>query len=168
MDEICGTSVTLIDNGMPCVILRASDMGIEGCEPCAELEANETLKMRLEAIRLKAGPMMNLGDVSAKSVPKMTMVSAPGQGGVISTRSFIPHRCHSTIGVLAAVSVATSCLLPHGPAAELAVMPEGDLFAIEHPGGTAEVVLERDATGNVLRAGTLRTARKLFDGIVFP
>ena len=60
---------------------------------------------------------MNLGDVAAKSVPKMTLVSAPLAGGAIATRSFIPHRVHASIGVLAAVTVATACLQPGSPAA---------------------------------------------------
>jgi 4-oxalomesaconate tautomerase len=98
----------------------------------------------------------------------MTLVSAPQAGGVIATRSFIPHRCHATIGVFAAVSVATACTLDGAPAAGLAVLPAGETFAIEHPTGAAEVLIERDAQGRVIRAGTLRTARKLFEGRVFP
>ncbi|WP_157018155.1 4-oxalomesaconate tautomerase [Mesorhizobium xinjiangense] len=168
-DEIDGVAVTLIDNGMPCVVMRAADMGISGNETPAELEANENLRGRLEAIRLKAGPMMNLGDVSEKSVPKMTMVSAPRRGGAISTRTFIPHRCHSSIGVLGAVSVATACLLPKSPAAELAQTGSGRerSLSIEHPTGEMTVVATLDDAGAVERAAILRTARKLFDGAVF-
>jgi 4-oxalomesaconate tautomerase len=168
VDEIDGVACTLIDNGMPCVILRASDLGRTGRESREEMDGDAELKARLEAIRLQAGPMMGLGDAAEKTVPKMTLVSPPTQGGAISTRSFIPHRCHATIGVFAAVSVATACTLPGSPAASVAVLPEDETFAVEHPGGAAEVLLERDATGRVVAAGTLRTARKLFDGRVFP
>lgn len=168
IDHIDGIACTLIDNGMPCVILNAADLGISGQESREELEAHEALKPRLEAIRLQAGPLMNLGDVKEKSVPKMTLVSPPLHGGVINTRSFIPHRCHASIGVFAAVSVATACTLHSSPAAALAVLPEGAHYAIEHPSGAAEVLLEQDAEGAVIGAGTLRTARKLFDGRVFP
>ncbi|WP_370282491.1 4-oxalomesaconate tautomerase [Pseudooceanicola sp.] len=168
VDEIEGIACTLIDNGMPCVVLRAADAGVAGTESREALDADTALKARLEAIRLKAGPMMGLGDVAETSVPKMTLVSAPQAGGVIATRSFIPHRCHATIGVFAAVSVATACTLEGAPAAGLAVLPAGETFAIEHPTGAAEVLIERDAQGHVIRAGTLRTARKLFEGRVFP
>jgi 4-oxalomesaconate tautomerase len=166
---IDGVACTLIDNGMPCVVLAAADMGIEGTETPAELEANEALRKKLEAIRLKAGPLMNLGDVADKSVPKMTMVSKALDGGAISTRTFIPHRCHDAIGVLGAVSVATACLLPDGPAAKLATLPEGQekSLSIEHPTGEMTVVATLDSAGNLLKAGILRTARKLFDGVVF-
>jgi 4-oxalomesaconate tautomerase len=167
-DEIDGVAVTMIDNGMPCVVLRAHDMGISGDEDPADLEADAELRGKLETIRLKAGPLMNLGDVREKSVPKMTMVSKPRAGGAIATRTFIPHRCHSSIGVLGAVSVATACLLPGGPAAELAEIPDGDekLLSIEHPTGEMSVVASMEG-GTVKRAAILRTARKLFDGLVF-
>ncbi|MBN9076393.1 MAG: 4-oxalomesaconate tautomerase [Rhizobiales bacterium] len=169
VDTIDGIRCTLIDNGMPCVVLAAADMGIAGTEIPAELEADEALRGRLEAIRLKAGPLMNLGDVSDKTVPKMTMVSKARNGGAISTRTFIPHRCHDAIGVLGAVSVATACLLREGPAAELAVLPEGSKksLSIEHPTGEMTVVATLDGEGNLLKAAILRTARKLFDGVVF-
>jgi len=170
VDLVEGVEVTMIDNGMPCVVLRAADMGITGAESPEDLEANAELRARLEAIRLACGPLMNLGDVSDKSVPKMTMVSAPRQGGAISTRTFIPHRCHKAIGVLGAVSVATACLIPGSPAHALAEPGAGAerRLAVEHPTGEMTVVARLDAAGGVERAAILRTARKLMDGEVFP
>ncbi|WP_421928544.1 4-oxalomesaconate tautomerase [Neoaquamicrobium sediminum] len=170
VDEIDGIPVTLIDNGMPCIVLRAQDFGITGYEEPAELEENAALRERLETIRLKAGPMMNLGDVAQKSVPKLTLVAPPRNGGAISTRTFIPHRCHSSIGVLGAVSVATACLLPGSPAAALAnVLEDGHrrALSIEHPTGEMTVLAALDDSGAVVSAAILRTARKLFDGMVF-
>ena len=168
-DAIEGVEATLIDNGMPCVVMRASDLGISGAESPAELEANASLRTMLEAIRLRAGPLMNLGDVHDKSVPKMTLVSAPRNGGAIATRTFIPHRCHDAIGVLGAVSVATACLLPGSPAAALANIPAGaeKVLSVEHPTGELSVLATLDGSGGVASAAILRTARKLFDGVVF-
>jgi 4-oxalomesaconate tautomerase len=170
MDEVEGTRVTLIDNGMPCVILRAADFGVDGTEAPAALEANAALRARLETIRLAAGPLMALGDVSRKSVPKMTLVSPPRAGGAISTRTFIPHRCHDAIGVLGAVTVATACLLPGSQAAEFADVPAGTQkpLSIEHPSGEMTVVAHLAPDGSVARTEVLRTARKLMDGRVFP
>lgn len=170
VDVIDGVEVTCIDNGMPVVIMRAADVGITGDETRDALDANTELKAKLESIRLKAGPLMNLGDVKEKTVPKMTMVSAPSRGGVISTRTFIPHRCHASIGVLGAVSVATACALPGSPAAQLARLPEGrsKVMPIEHPIGESTIVVELDERGGVDTAAVLLTARKLFDGVVFP
>ena len=169
VDEIEGVPVTMVDNGMPVIVMRAQDMGITGQETREELEANDELRAKLESIRLKAGPMMNLGDVKEKSVPKLTMVSPAKHGGAISTRTFIPHRCHASIGVLGAVSVATACMLDGSPAAEMAVIPEGrrKALSIEHPIGETTAILELAADGSIESAGILRTARKLFDGAVF-
>jgi len=169
VDVIDGVEATLIDNGMPVVVMRAANLGVSGYETREELEANAALKAKLESIRLKAGPLMNLGDVADKSVPKMSFVAAPKAGGAIMTRTFIPHRCHASIGVLGAVSVATACLLDGSPAKALAVAPGGrrKTLAVEHPTGEMTVVVDLDDSGAVTSAALLRTARKLFDGIVF-
>lgn len=170
-DSINGVPVTLVDNGMPVVVVRASDLGVSGYESCAELEANTDLRATLEELRLLAGPMMNLGDVSNLTVPKMTLIAPPKNGGAISTRTFIPHRCHQTIGVLGAVSVATACLLPNSVAAALAEVNKGSpVVVLEHATGTfdAAVSLHLEGEPNVERAGIIRTARKLMDGAVYP
>ena len=168
-DEVGGVSVTLIDNGMPCVVIDARDVGVTGYETRDCLDANTALKARVEAIRLAAGPLMNLGDVSARSVPKMMLVAPPREGGAIAVRSLIPHRVHASIGVLGAVSVATACLMRGAPAAILADIPDGGckVLGVEHPSGMTECVVVVDASGRPVEAGMLRTARKLMDGEVF-
>ena len=168
VDVINGIAVTMIDNGMPCVVMAASDIGITGQETREELEADQPLRGRLEVLRLECGPLMNLGDVTNKTVPKMTMVSAATNGGAISTRTFIPHRCHSSIGVLGAVSVATACLIEGSAAHALASIPKGDLktMPIEHPIGETTIVATLE-NGNISSAAILRTANKLMDGDVF-
>ena len=168
-DEIDGVRVTLIDNGMPCVVMKAEDVGATGYESREELDAATELKARIEAIRLKVGPMMNLGDVKEKSVPKMMLVAPPKNGGAVTVRSFIPHRAHASIGVLGAVSVATACLIEGSPAAEVAVVPDGTrkTLSVEHPTGETTCVMEMAADGSVATSAMLRTARKLMDGVVF-
>ena len=169
VDIVNGVAVTLIDNGMPCVVMKAADVGITGYEDRDSLDANIELKAKIEAIRLAVGERMNLGDVTEKSVPKMMLVAPPKKGGAVTVRSFIPHRAHATIGVLGAVSVATACLIPGSPAAEVSDIPEGSrkTLSVEHPTGEMSCVLELDDTGAVKTAALLRTARKLMDGVVF-
>jgi 4-oxalomesaconate tautomerase len=169
VDEIDGVRVTLIDNGMPCVVMLASDVGVTGYEDRDTLDADAAMKAKVEAIRLKVGAMMNLGDVKEKSVPKMMLVAPPRQGGAIAVRSLIPHRVHASIGVLGAVSVATACLIEGSPAASVAKVPAGatKTLGVEHPTGVTECVVTVDADGQPVEAGMLRTARKLMDGMVF-
>ena len=168
-DLIDGVCCTLIDNGMPCVVFKASDVGATGYEDRETLDAAEELKARIESIRLKAGPLMNLGEVTTKSVPKMMLVAPPVNGGAVTVRSFIPRRAHASIGVLGAVSVATACLVPGSAAAGVAVVPAGNhkLLSVEHPTGEISCLLEIGRTGEVASAALLRTARKLLDGEIF-
>ena len=91
--------VTCIDNGMPLVIFKASDLGRTGSESVADLNADTELKTRIEALRLKVSLQMGLGDVKSKNYPKMTLIAPPEHGGSLTTRSFIPHVCHDAIGV---------------------------------------------------------------------
>ncbi|MDH4147039.1 MAG: 4-oxalomesaconate tautomerase [Acidimicrobiia bacterium] len=191
VDSVAGVAATLIDNGMPVVVMAAADLGVTGYESPAELEANSALRAQLEEIRLQAGKLMNLGDVSTASVPKLTLVAPPVAGGDLSTRTFIPRRCHDAIGVLGAVSVATAAMFDGSPAAavlpparraELGASAGGDRDAgpaarevtlvVEHPTGTFDAAVrlvgEADGSLRVERAGIVRTARKLMDGAVFP
>jgi len=171
VDVIEGVRCTLIDNGMPCIVFKAEDVGASGYETREELESEAfaPIRERIEAIRLIAGPLMNLGDVAAKSVPKMTLVAPPRHGGAMTARVFIPHRAHASIGVLGAVTAATACLVAGSPAAEVASVPEGrvKMLSIEHPSGEMSCVMTMGENGEVETAALLRTARKLMDGVVF-
>lgn len=173
VDRIGDFDVTCIDNGMPVVILRASDFGKTGSETPEALEADPVLKERLESIRLAAGPRMNLGDVAKKTVPKMCLVSVPVSGGVIGTRSFIPHRVHESIGVLGAASVAAACLVPGSVAQQVSgITPSSGTHRldVEHPTGYLTVAIGARIDGGALhleRTSLLRTARKLMQGQVF-
>ena len=160
--------VTCIDNGMPLVIFKAADVGRTGYESVAELNGDTELKARLERLRIACGHAMGLGDVTAKNYPKMTLIAPPLHGGSLSTRSFIPHVCHDAIGVLAAVTVGTACVL-HGSVTEgIAVMPQGELktVSVEHPTGEFSVALQTDPANpqSVTKAALLRTARLLMSG----
>jgi 4-oxalomesaconate tautomerase len=170
-DRIDGIDCTLIDNGMPIVVMRASDLDRTGYETREQLDTDEELKARIEKIRLQAGPLMNLGDVKDKTVPKMFLVAPPREGGVICTRSYIPHRAHAGIGVFAALSAATACLLPGSPAHGLANLPDGltKRMLVEHPTGASPVsitVEETDGRPAVTEAALISTARPLFVGNV--
>ncbi|MBO0772922.1 MAG: 4-oxalomesaconate tautomerase [Actinobacteria bacterium] len=181
-DVIEGVRVTCIDNGMPVVCLAAADFGLTGQESPAELEGNAELTKRVEAIRLAAGPLMNLGDVTSATVPKMSLLAPPARGGAVATRTFIPHRVHEAIGVLGAVSVATACVLPGSVAHDIAVTGGAGGSAagsaaggaaeieVEHPTGFFTVTIEAKVSGGtveVTRSALLRTARLLMRGEVF-
>jgi 4-oxalomesaconate tautomerase len=169
-DRIDGLDVTCIDNGMPLVIFKAADVGRTGYESVEQLNGDIELKARIERLRIACGHAMKLGDVTTKNYPKMTLVAAPRTGGSICTRSFIPHVCHDAIGVLAAVTVATACVLDGSTTEGIAVLPAGNVknISVEHPTGefSVEIELDPDNRQNVTRAALLRTARLLMRGEV--
>ncbi len=145
-------------------------MGLRGHESPSDIEANTEVKRRIEDIRLAVGPLMNLGDVTDKTVPKMTLVSAPQHGGAVDTRTLIPHRVHDAIGVFGAVSVATACLVPGSVASEVAKINDPAEIEIEHPTGFFTVSMDVEIVNGavaVKRAALLRTARLLMRGDVF-
>lgn len=172
VDEIDGLPVTCVDNGMPVVVAYAKDFGLTGYEPADQLAVDDELRERVQSLRLRAGELMGLGDVRDSSVPKTTLVAPPVDGGTICTRTFIPLRPHTSIGVLGAVSVVTAVLLDGAVGHDVAQWAPGDTrMDVEHPTGHLEVEVEVDETvrpPRVRRSGVVRTARKLFDGTVFP
>jgi 4-oxalomesaconate tautomerase len=171
VDQFDGVDVTCIDNGMPVVVIGAEALEVTGYESRDELNANAALKQKIESIRLQAGPAMNLGDVAKKVVPKMCLVAKPAAGGQICTRTFIPHDCHSAVGVLGAVTVATAAVMPGSVAHRYALVPPGlsKIISVEHPSGEFSVLLTMDAAkpSEVSRAALLRTARLIMRGEVF-
>lgn len=170
IDEIDGIDVTCIDNGMPVVLLRAEDLGKTGRESPEELEADAELKAKVEAIRLKAGPMMNLGDISDRTVPKMSLISKAEHGGIVGTRTFIPHRVHQSIGVLGAASVAAACCIPGSVVDGVTAISAGGQLDVEHPSGYFTVDIEvrnEDGEIGISRSALMRTSRKLMEGHVY-
>ncbi|MFF3503984.1 4-oxalomesaconate tautomerase [Streptomyces sp. NPDC003247] len=172
-DEIDGVQVTCVDNGMPTVLMAATSLKVTGYEAPRDLEEDLALADRLRSIRLQAGRLMGLGDVSDATVPKLTLLAAPRAGGAVTTRTFIPVRCHTSIGVLGAASVAAGLQIEGGVGADLArLTPGSDRIRIEHPTGFLDIESSLGATADGLpsarRTAVVRTARKIFDGTVFP
>ncbi|MGC5169171.1 4-oxalomesaconate tautomerase [Microbacterium sp. DT81.1] len=170
-DEVDGVRVTCVDNGMPSVLVRADDVGATGVESPEELEADAELNARLASIRRAAARLMGMGDVSETTVPKVVLVSQPSRGGTISTRSFLPVRVHTSIGVLGALTVAAGGLVEGSVGHDVADLPSGGSpFVLEHPTGHFDVDVAVATSGDgwtVTRSAALRTARKIFDGVVF-
>ncbi|MEU1772778.1 MULTISPECIES: 4-oxalomesaconate tautomerase [Streptomyces] len=172
-EDVAGTTVTCVDNGMPTVLIPARSLGLTGYETPQELEADTALRDRLEGIRLEAGPLMGLGDVRDTTVPKLSLLAPPVDDGAVTTRTFIPHRCHTSIGVLGAAGVAAGLRIAGSVAEGVARLPaHGDLLRIEHPTGfldiEAGVEAGTDGSPVVRRTAVVRTARRIFDGTVYP
>lgn len=173
VDVVDGVEVTCVNNGMPTVLIAATSLKVTGYELPRDLEEDVALADRLRTIRLAAGRLMGLGDVSDATVPKLTLLAPPRAGGAVSTRTFIPVRCHTSIGVLGAASVAAGLRIDGGVGAVLAeIDPASDRVRIEHPTGFLDIesslATGPDGLPSARRTAVVRTARKIFDGTVFP
>jgi 2-methylaconitate cis-trans-isomerase PrpF len=170
-DVLDGVAVSCIDAAVPLMIARAEDLEISGYESREELDSNRALFARMEALRLKAGALMGLGDVSKSVVPRMALLAAPRQGGSISARYFMPWAAHPAYSVTGSICTG-ACLLVPGTVAEGLAEPADTRptpVRIEHPGGAIDVVFDwqvKDGAFDLKTAGLLRTARKLFSGTI--
>jgi 2-methylaconitate cis-trans-isomerase PrpF len=168
VDVIDGVEVSCVDMAMPVMIMAAEAMGKTGKETPAELDADRALFARIEAIRLKAGRLMGMGDVSKLVVPKPVLASRPSAPGGIASRYLTPHACHKTHAATGALAVGTAAALPGSVARRFVDPPDfaGGALRIEHPAGAIPVNLELAGLGEVRRASLVRTARRIFEGNV--
>ena len=170
-EEIDGVAVSCVDVAMPMVLVRGTDLGLTGYETDA-LVGDRAQMQRIERIRLEAGRRMGLGDVSDSVVPKVGILAPARDGGVISSRYLTPHDLHAAHAVTGAICVASATSVAGTVAGALA-SPSTErpgAVRIEHPSGCIDVQLETSGAGpelQVLRAGVMRTARKIMDGQVF-
>ncbi|SMX36871.1 4-oxalomesaconate tautomerase [Maliponia aquimaris] len=172
-DVIDGIEVTCLDVAMPVMFARAEDFGITGFETQQELDENKDLFARMEPVRLKAGALMGMGDVSKSVTPKLTLLAAPKHGGTVTARYFMPWSCHPSMAVTGAQCIAACAILPGTVAEGLAEGTAGRdaplTVGVEHATGTFEVVVDFARTEggiDIRSAGLVRTARLLARGEV--
>lgn len=168
-DNIDGLNVTCIDVAMPMVLFSAAELGLQGNESKAELDAMPELIAKLEAVRRKAGEMMGMGDVSGSVIPKMGVLSAPCGKGNITSRYFVPDKCHASHAVTGAICVSAAANIP-GTIAHGFYKDTGSVVTIEHPSGFISVDMEYREEGNSYRftkAALVRTARPLMQGFAY-
>jgi 2-methylaconitate cis-trans-isomerase PrpF len=172
VDDIDGINVTCMDVAIPMAIARASDFGLTGYESAAELDENTDFFARMEAVRIKAGALMGMGDVTKSVTPKFGLLAPAKDGGTIATRYFMPWRTHPTMAVTGAQCLASCVLTPGTVADGLAAKPNETPVTIklEHASGQIDVLVDYDQTDvgfEIKSAGLVRTARKLAAGEVF-
>jgi 2-methylaconitate cis-trans-isomerase PrpF len=171
LDVIDGVEVSCVDVAMPIVLMRAEAFGKSGHETAVELDADRELAKRMEAIRIKAGVLMGMGDVTNSVVPKMALLAKPRNGGTIASRYFVPETCHKAHPVTGTVCIASACAIPGTIASEISPLPPAPqgMVRIEHPQGMIVIDLDVDFTGGrqeLRRAALIRTARRIFEGNV--
>lgn len=171
VDVVDGVEVTCVDAAMPVVLIRARDLGVAGDEAPERFNRDSALLARLESIRRRAGELMGLGDVAEQVTPKVALVSPPVHGGAVTSRYFVPEKCHATHAVTGAIAVAAGYALPGSVLRAFSDPPEpgARLVEVEHPAGRIPLQLRWQYEEGGLRleqAGVISTARRLFEGRV--
>lgn len=173
---------TCADAGVPCVFVRAADLGCSGHELPAAIEADTRLMAALESIRRHAAIRMRMAaDLDAAglaiSAPKVAMFAAPSGYASLSGADVAgseydiairmisvgqPHRAIPVTGsICAAVAAGTKGTLLNAIAGRKASIRIG------HASGVTVVGLTSDDSRDLLDATIVRTARLLFDGRVY-
>ena len=172
IDEIDGIVVTCMDVAMPMVIARAADFGLSGYETCNELDEKKAFFKRMEALRIKAGAAMGMGDVRKSVTPKFGLLAPANKGGSIAARYFMPWSTHPTMAVTGSQCLASCALTPGTVADGLLERPieTPAKVILEHPMGSMDVLVDYQLTNGEFEhrsAGLIRTCRKLADGNIY-
>lgn len=191
--EIDGRKIeaTILDVSNPLVLVRAEDVGLQGTELPAQVDADKEASALLEKIRgaaaVKMGFARDLEDATAHSpaVPKVGFFTAPvsytdiagnrvdaGQMDLCA-RVISVFKCHKACPLTAASSIAVVAFV-HGSIIEktLGRQPEGrQAIRLGHPSGVMNVYpdLEVREEGNLDVKGVAvqRTARRIMDGTIY-
>ena len=191
--EIDGRKIeaTILDVSNPLVLVRAEDVGLQGTELPAQVDADKEASALLEKIRgaaaVKMGFARDLEDATAHSpaVPKVGFFTAPvsytdiagnrvdaGQMDLCA-RVISVFKCHKARPLTAASSIAVAAFV-QGSIIEktLGRQPEGrQAIRLGHPSGVMTVYpdLEVREEGNLDVKGVAvqRTARRIMDGTIY-
>jgi len=171
-DNIDGVDITVIDIGNLMMLVKATDLGLTGYEVAPFFANNKDFMQRIETTRRKAGLLAGLGDVSDKVLPKIGILAPPREGGTIASRYLTPKTLHPSHAVTGAICIAAASKCKGTVAADIAEATDAaaERILIEHPCGFIPVEIEVDTASaefKVVKAGTLRTARKIMDGFVY-
>lgn len=186
-DRFGNYTVSCVDVAVPMVIARASEFGKTGQESVKDLRNDETFFQALRSLWVQAGLKMGLkkrnGEpmtadeiANSETVPKVCIVSAPKDGGNITTRYFTPQAGHDAMAVTGGCCLAAACLIPGSVAHEIArgvpalgASPKEVQVDIENPAGILSATVEGQQTGGetkISRAAYKRSAQILLGGYV--
>lgn len=176
--------VTVLDCSNPMVFIRATDLGIKGCE-LVELNQNQEVMEHIERIRCIAaqtcGFVENWEDARTQSTsaPKVSIVSAPqdyvdmdknqvaGCDMDICCRAVSVGALHKAYPMTVAVGTGAAARIPGTIVNEIAQPKDGqDIIRIGHSSGITGVDVKMDGE-RVVKGGVTRTARRIMDGYVY-
>lgn len=180
--------VSLIDAATPFVFVDAREVGAKGTELPQEIQSNQPLMERLEAVRAWATMVLGLAKDAhgarneSPNVPRVMMVTPPAAyrttGGEplpadaidVCARQLAMQRPHKALAVTGAVCIAVAASVPGSVVADSAGGAK-EVLRVGHPSGVLLVSSRvRQAEGGTLRVESAvieRTARLIMAGAVY-
>ena len=176
---------SMVDASNACVFVRAADIGLNGIEMPAEIEANADAMHVLRAIRLAASVRMGIAcdereALKKTAVPFVGFVAPPTRATTISGETIgpgdvdlvarvisngQPHRALPlSVSMCLGVASKLTGSIVHSVAAERA---GPDKLLVSMPSGILKVsaeVTRQNGIWRVARGGFYRTQRRLFEG----
>lgn len=173
-DVFDGTHATCIDVANPCIFVRASDLRVDGTMTPDEITAHGDLLPRLDSIRRQAAVKMGLAETAqsvAGSVPKIAFVSKPSSnaGVDILIRAVSVGQPHKAVPITVALALASAARVDGSTVADSIRVEPVDRAGVTvgHASGSLLVGTTFDENGRLDFATVFRSARRLFDGVVF-
>jgi len=186
--DLGAIEVSMVDAANACVFVRATDLGLTGCELPEDLERNATLLERLQSIRRAASLAMGItrDDAEARSTaavpiigfvaPSMDAKTLSGEPVVAAqvdlTARFLSNgQPHRALPLTASLCTAVAANISGTLVAEALKPGTSGQVRIGMPSGilTVGAEVEQNADGQwVAHSGAFyRTARRLFDGRIY-
>ena len=173
--------ISIVDAANPLIYVVAEEIGYTGTElpdqyTQADLDYFEEIRSAA-AERCGFAPKERATELSP-GVPKMTLLSPPrdyvstsgkpvAAGGMdICMRMMSMQKPHRAVALTGAVCTAVAALTPGTLVSSLIANPITDTLRIGHPGGVMGVPVGYDSDGTI-KAGALRTARRLSKGFIY-
>lgn len=177
-------AVTIVDAGNPTAFIRAGELNLRGDELPAELNQDEGVWTKLEAIRTKVGQLMGI-EVS-QSIPKIsfiapardfrTVTGAKIKKGSVSmlARVMAMGKMHKTFAITAGIPAAIGAVIPDSVVNRVVFggspISAKNEIVIGHPSGVMDVKVEArfgKSGPHIVSCTVGRTARKIMDGRVY-
>lgn len=188
---------TIVDVTNPIVFVRAADLGLEGTELPADMNADGYLMERLEAVRAHVSCLCGWAETPKESAekaparPRIALVAQPASYKALSGATIEAHsvdvsswgismgKTHQSYAVTAAIALGVAARLSGSIVKECvgraeSSKPEGVAsLRIGHPSGVIEVETDiaqkpsAEEQVEVLRGSVGRTARLLMKGVGF-
>lgn len=180
LDDVDGVRCSLVDVGVPMVIIDASDLSLELDDLQSQFDSEPSLYKRFQmvwqtaALKLglknASGELMTLGEIShSETMPKVCLVAKPTRPDAhIRVCYYTPQKLHNSVAVSGGTCIAATCLIEGAVTDQYLssrplVKNQQCQVTIQHPAGIMNVYFtwagETCDIANCISAGYERNAQ---------